>query len=68
MRVPVRVVGAAALVLAFAGPAEAMEWRLGVSYASGVSDVADLYEELYLRIIRERHDAAPGPSRKEPSR
>jgi len=45
MRVPVRVVGAAALVLAFAGPAEAMEWRLGVSYASGVSDVADLYED-----------------------
>lgn len=45
MRVPVRVVGAAALVLAFAGPAEAMEWRLGVSYASGVQDVADLYED-----------------------
>jgi hypothetical protein len=38
-------VGAAALVLAFAGPAEAMEWRLGVAYASGVSDVADLYED-----------------------
>jgi hypothetical protein len=31
--------------LALAGPAQAMEWRLGVSYASGVSDVADLYED-----------------------
>ena len=45
MRVSVRVVGAAALLLALAGPAQAMEWRLGVSYASGVSDVADLYED-----------------------
>ena len=45
MRVPVRVVGAAALVLAFASPAEAMEWRLGVAYASGVQDVADLYQD-----------------------
>ena len=41
-----RVVAAAAVVLlAFAGSAQAMEWRLGLSYASGVSDVADLYED-----------------------
>ena len=41
-----RVVAAATvLLLAFAGSAEAREWRLGVAYASGVSDVADLYED-----------------------
>lgn len=45
MRVLVRPVVAAVLVLGFAGSAEAMEWRLGLSYASGVSDVADLYED-----------------------
>ena len=32
-------------LFAFAAPAQAMEWRLGLAYASGVSDVADLYEE-----------------------
>ena len=40
-----RVVVAAVLLFAFAGSAQAVEWRLGVSYASGVSDVADLYED-----------------------
>ena len=40
-----RVAAAAVLVFAFAAPAQAMEWRLGLSYASGVSDVADLYED-----------------------
>ena len=40
-----RVVAAAVLLLAFAGAAEAKEWRLGVSYATGVSDVTDLYED-----------------------
>lgn len=40
-----RVVAAAVLLFAFAGSAQAVEWRLGVSYASGVSDVADLYED-----------------------
>jgi hypothetical protein len=40
-----RAVAAALLLLAFAVPAQAMEWRLGLSYASGVSDVADLYED-----------------------
>lgn len=41
-----RVVAAAAvLLLAFAGSAQAKEWRLGLSYASGVSDVTDLYED-----------------------
>lgn len=40
-----RVVAAALLLLAFAGPAQAIEWRLGLSYASGVSDVPDLYED-----------------------
>jgi hypothetical protein len=40
-----RVVVAAVLLFAFAGTAQAVEWRLGVSYASGVSDVADLYED-----------------------
>jgi hypothetical protein len=36
---------AAALLLAFTGSAQALEWRLGLSYASGVSDVPDLYED-----------------------
>jgi hypothetical protein len=40
-----RVVAAVLLLFAFAGSAQALEWRLGVSYASGVSDVADLYED-----------------------
>jgi hypothetical protein len=40
-----RVVAATVLLFAFAGSAQAMEWRLGISYASGVSDVADLYED-----------------------
>jgi hypothetical protein len=40
-----RVVAAAVLLFAFAGSAQAVEWRLGLSYASGVSDVADLYED-----------------------
>ena len=40
-----RVVAAAVLLCAFAGPAQAIEWRLGLSYATGVSDVADLYED-----------------------
>jgi hypothetical protein len=40
-----RVVAAAVLLFAFAGSAQAVEWRLGVSYASGVQDVADLYED-----------------------
>lgn len=40
-----RVVAAAVLLFAFVGSAQAVEWRLGVSYASGVSDVADLYED-----------------------
>ena len=40
-----RVAAATVLVFAFAAPAQAMEWRLGLSYASGVSDVADLYED-----------------------
>jgi hypothetical protein len=40
-----RVVVAALLLFAFVGSAQALEWRLGVSYASGVSDVADLYED-----------------------
>lgn len=40
-----RVVVAALLLFAFAGAAQAMEWRLGISYASGVNDVADLYED-----------------------
>lgn len=40
-----RVVAAAVLLFVFAGSAQAVEWRLGVSYASGVRDVADLYED-----------------------
>ena len=40
-----RVVAAVVLLFAFAGSAQAVEWRLGVAYASGVSDVADLYED-----------------------
>jgi hypothetical protein len=40
-----RVVAGALLLFAFAGSAQAVEWRLGLSYASGVSDVADLYED-----------------------
>lgn len=40
-----RVVAATVLLFAFAGSAHAVEWRLGVAYASGVSDVADLYED-----------------------
>src|SRR5262245_9492567 len=40
-----RVVAATVLLFAFAGSVQATEWRLGVSYASGVSDVADLYED-----------------------
>jgi hypothetical protein len=40
-----RVVAATVLLFAFAGSAHAVEWRLGLSYASGVSDVADLYED-----------------------
>ena len=40
-----RVVAAALLLLAFTGSAQALEWRLGLSYASGVSDVPDLYED-----------------------
>ena len=40
-----RVVAAAALLLAFVAPAQAKEWRLGLSYASGVNDVPDLYED-----------------------
>jgi hypothetical protein len=40
-----RAVAVAVLLLAFAGSAQAMEWRLGLSYASGVSDVPDLYED-----------------------
>jgi hypothetical protein len=40
-----RAVAAAALLLAFIAPAHAKEWRLGLSYASGVSDVPDLYED-----------------------
>jgi hypothetical protein len=40
-----RVVAATVLLFAFAGSAQAVEWRLGLSYASGVSDVADLYED-----------------------
>ena len=35
-----------ALVVALAAPsANALEWRLGLSYASGVKDVTDLYED-----------------------
>jgi hypothetical protein len=40
-----RIVTAAILLLLLAGPAHAMEWRLGVAYASGLSDVTDLYED-----------------------
>lgn len=40
-----RVAAAAVLLLALAGPAQAMEWRLGLAYATGVSDVTDLYED-----------------------
>ena len=40
-----RVVASAPLLLAFVAPAHATEWRLGLSYASGVSDVTDLYED-----------------------
>jgi hypothetical protein len=41
-----RVIAAAAVVLfAFSGSVEAKEWRLGLAYASGVSDVTDLYED-----------------------
>ena len=40
-----RVVAAAALLLALVAPAHATEWRLGISYASGVDDVPDLYED-----------------------
>jgi hypothetical protein len=40
-----RVVAAAALLLVFVAPAHAKEWRLGLSYASGVNDVPDLYED-----------------------
>lgn len=36
---------AAILLMAVSGTAEALEWRLGVAYASGLSDVTDLYEE-----------------------
>jgi hypothetical protein len=40
-----RVVAAAALLLVFVAPVHAKEWRLGLSYASGVEDVPDLYED-----------------------
>ncbi len=40
-----RVAAATLLLLAVAVPAHALEWRLGVSYATGVSDVTDLYED-----------------------
>lgn len=40
-----RVVAAAALLLACVASAHAKEWRLGLSYASGVKDVPDLYED-----------------------
>jgi hypothetical protein len=40
-----RVVAAAALLLAVVAPVHAKELRLGLSYASGVSDVPDLYED-----------------------
>ena len=40
-----RVVAAAALLLVFVAPVHAKEWRLGLSYASGVKDVPDLYED-----------------------
>jgi hypothetical protein len=36
---------AAAILLTVSGAAHALEWRLGVSYASGVDDVTDLYED-----------------------
>lgn len=36
----------ACLAMVLASPAaQALEWRLGLSYASGVKDVADLYED-----------------------
>lgn len=40
-----RIAIAAMLLMALPGGAQAMEWRLGMSYATGLSDVADLYEE-----------------------
>jgi hypothetical protein len=45
MGAPIRVTIASALLLCFVWPAQAMEWRLGLSYASGIEDVADLYED-----------------------
>lgn len=36
---------AAILLMAVSSAAQALEWRLGVAYASGLSDVTDLYEE-----------------------
>lgn len=36
---------AAILLMAVSNIAHAVEWRLGVAYASGLSDVTDLYEE-----------------------
>lgn len=40
-----RIAIAALLLLALPGATQAMEWRLGVSYATGLSDVTDLYED-----------------------
>lgn len=40
-----RLLAPALVLLTLAGPVQAMEWRLGLSYVSGVDDVADLYED-----------------------
>jgi hypothetical protein len=45
MGAPIRVTIASALLLCFVLPCQAMEWRLGLAYASGIEDVADLYED-----------------------
>jgi hypothetical protein len=44
MRTPVGL-AAAGMLIAGISPAEALEWRLGLAYASDVEHVADLYED-----------------------
>jgi hypothetical protein len=46
MRTAIKTAAAAAVFAGFlTAPAHALDWRLGVAYASGLSDVTDLYED-----------------------
>lgn len=40
-----RIATAAIVLMAVSNAAQAVEWRLGVAYATGLGDVTDLYEE-----------------------